>query len=117
MEGYKIGTETLKTYLSIKELSIDNVNMTMDELNDVLADQEELDKAMCFDVAVEEDDEIAEELDKIIQGELTRDKEIKKEDIAREVALISQLEDMTIAHSEFSIESHTRNAEMTALTD
>lgn len=69
LQSFKAGTETLKNYLSNKEFSIENIEKTMDDLNETLADSNELENAMQIPTCDDDNEEIEMELDLLIKNE------------------------------------------------
>lgn len=67
MSAYEVGTKTLKDILKKDELSLENVQDTMDALSDVLEDHEEISNAIANTEDFEEELEI--ELEAMIQAD------------------------------------------------
>lgn len=75
MQAYQAGTDVLKTLLAKPELSIENVENTMDKLADIMADQKSIEDAvqMGQDLIVTESgsmvdmDEISRDLDALLE--------------------------------------------------
>jgi hypothetical protein len=68
LEAYKVGSQTLSSILGKKELSIDNVEATMDSLQEVLQDQQDIENAMKIG-QVEMDDDLEQELNRLVEEE------------------------------------------------
>ncbi|KAI8914305.1 Snf7-domain-containing protein [Gorgonomyces haynaldii] len=79
INSFQLGAETLKAFLSTKELQIDHVESTMDHLQDVLADHNEIETAIVdgqeriLQDATLTDADVEDELEKMIEEEQALD--------------------------------------------
>jgi charged multivesicular body protein 7 len=71
MNAFDAGTKTLRSILDRKELSLDNVENTMDALTEVLQDQAEIEQAMQLGEMTDKDleSELEVELDALVEAE------------------------------------------------
>jgi charged multivesicular body protein 7 len=69
LEAYKVGSKTLSDILGQKELQIDNVEATMDQLQEVLQDQQDIENAMHTNVVDADMEELEKELDMLVEEE------------------------------------------------
>ncbi|KAI8894100.1 Snf7-domain-containing protein, partial [Globomyces pollinis-pini] len=73
IDSFKLGTETLSTILKSKQLQLDYVEDTMDNLNEVLADQKEIEETMTLNLPTTiDDDDLELELNQLLQKELEK---------------------------------------------
>jgi hypothetical protein len=69
LEAYKVGSKTLSNILGRKELQIENVEATMDQLQEALQDQQDIENAMHANVSESDMEELEKELDKLVEQE------------------------------------------------
>jgi hypothetical protein len=81
LDAYKAGSKTLSEILGRQELQIDNVEATMENLQDALQDQQDLENAMNFGIEVDDGD-LEKELDGLVEAE-------KVEQLAKELETLS----------------------------
>ena len=104
IEGYKLGTATLKSFLALNKLNVEDVHQTMDEMNDLLADQKELEDAMKnITVLVDEEDEadMERELQMLIEADHLEKTKLLSRNSSKQLdsGIEHQLEKLTIANT------------------
>ncbi|CAJ0748803.1 5813_t:CDS:2 [Entrophospora sp. SA101] len=112
IEGYKAGADALQNTLAISGLSIDKVDETMDHLQEVLADQKEIDDAMksgqdsILDAALNNDvdDELEKELEDLLAAE--EERRALKEEVKQPIKVKDQeLESLETKLHDLEVES------------
>ena len=104
IEGYKLGTATLKSFLALNKLNVEDVHQTMDEMNDLLADQKELEDAMKnITVLVDEEDEadMERELQMLIEADHLEKTKLLSRNSSKQLdsGIEHQLEKLTIPNT------------------
>ncbi|OAV96391.1 hypothetical protein PTTG_04034 [Puccinia triticina 1-1 BBBD Race 1] len=92
MNAYETSTKTLKSLLAEPALKLDRVSQTMDNLQEVLADQKEIDEAINqgYDSSAIDDQEIAAELAGLLDTQAPRQQQKQQQQQQSQPSIVPQ---------------------------